>query len=274
MEQKISLENMLKHRTQIKKCIFKILKDVGFTITNVEELDGYYIFDFGEKSVYHFNIKEIKNWKFGLWIVDTKDDDEIDIYRIALFGDKVDWIDKFKPSAVSITDTIEIPISFFNGTDPSDEDVSYEINCELSLDLIKDLHHLKHTRIFKEYIINSSYESFVQWYIGQLKLFKINPLKENIARKITSVWHFFIKNYISIKYKKYIEDVEIVKTPFFMHDTDINVTFKKDILGSIIDEIISKIEKQFNSDFINPFSKLIGHSSIEYYIIHEDGEVK
>lgn len=266
MEQEISFENMLKHRTQIKKCVFNILKDAGFTVTNVEELDGYYIFDFGEKSVYHFSIKEIKNWKFGLWIVDTKDDDEIDIYRIALFGDKVDWIDKFKPSAVSITDTIEIPISFFNNNDPSDEDVNYEIDCELSWDLIKDLHHLKHTRIFKEYIINSSCESFVQWYIGQLKLFKIYPLKQNIARKITSVWHFFIKNYISVKYKKYIEDVEIVKTPFYKHDTDINVTFKKGLSDDVMNMITKKIDKTFTTNFINPFSDLIGDTCIEYYI--------
>lgn len=266
MEQKISFENMLKHRTQIKNCVFNILKDAGFTITNVEELDGYYIFDFGEKSVYHFDIKEIKNWKFGLWIVDTKDDSGFDIYRIALFGDKVDWIDKFKPSAVPVTNTIEIPIPFFNDNDPSDEEVSYEINCELSWDLIKDLHHLKHTRVFKEYIINSGSESFVQWYIEQLKLFKIRPLKQNVARKITSVWHFFIKNYISIKYKKYIEDVEIVKTQFYRNDTNINITFKNGLSEDEMDMVYEKINKKFTSKFINPFSKLIGYTDIEYYI--------
>ena len=99
MEQKVNLENMLKHRTQIKNCVFDILKNEGFTVTNVEELNGYFIFEIGEKSVYHFNIKEIKNWKFGLWIVDTKDDDGHDVYSISLFGDKEYWIDKFKPSA-------------------------------------------------------------------------------------------------------------------------------------------------------------------------------
>jgi hypothetical protein len=278
MEQKTnldySLNNMLKHRTQIKKCVFNILKDAGFTISNVKELDGYFIFNFGEKSVYHFDIKEIKNWKFGLWIVDTKDDNGFDIYRITLFGDKEDWIDKFKPSAVPVTDTIEIPISFFNDNDPSDEEVHYEIDCELSWDLIKDLNHLKYTRIFKEYIINSGCDSFVQWYIGQLKLFKIRPLKQNIARKITSVWHFFIKNYINTKYKKYIEDVEIVKTSFYKHDTDINVTFKKELSNDVIDVIIEEINKTFTTKFINPFSDLIGDTCIEYYVVHEEGEVE
>lgn len=274
IEQKVNLENMLKHREQIKKCIFSILNDAGFTVKNVQGLDGYFIFNFGEKSVYHFNIKEIKNWKFGLWIVDTTDDDGHDIYSISLFGDKVDWIDKFKPSATPVTDTIKIPISFFNDNESSDEDVSYEIKCELSWDFMKDLHHLKYTRIFKEYTIDSGWESFTKWYIGQLKLFKIRPLKQNIARKITSVWHFFIKKYISVKYKKYIEDVEIVRTQFFMHDTDINVTFKKGLSDDVMDVITEKIDKTFTADFINPFSDLIGDSRIEYYVVHEDGEVE
>lgn len=274
MEQKTNLENMLKHRTQIKNCVFNILKNSGFTITNIKGLDGYFITNFGEKSVYHFNIKEIKNWKFGLWIVDTKDDSEIDVYRISLFGDKVDWIDKFKPSATPITDTIEIPISFFTDNKPLDEYVSHEIECELSYELSKDLHHLKYARIFKEYAIDSGWESFTKWYIGQLKIYKIRPLKQNIARKITSVWHFFIKNYISVKYKKYIEDIDIVKTLFYMHDTDINVTFKKGLSDDEMDMISDKIDKTFTADFINPFSKLIGDTHIEYYVVHEDGEIE
>lgn len=273
MEQKTNLENMLKHRIQIKNCVFDILKNEGFTVKNVEELNGYFIFEIGEKSVYHFNIKEIKNWKFGLWIVDTKDDGH-DVYSISLFGDKEYWIDKFKPSATPVTNTIEIPISFFNDNESSDEDVSYEIKCELSWDFMKDLHHLKYARIFKEYTIDSGWESFTKWYIGQLKLFKIRPLKQNIARKITSVWHFFIKKYISIKYKKYIEDVEIVKTPFFMHDTDINITFKKGLSEEVMDVIADKIDKTFTADFINPFSDLIGDSRIEYYVVHENNEVE
>lgn len=68
MEQKTNLENMLKHRIQIKNCIFDILKDNGFTITNVEELNGYFIFEIGEKSVYHFKLKKLKigNLVYGL----------------------------------------------------------------------------------------------------------------------------------------------------------------------------------------------------------------
>ena len=274
MEQKVNLENMLKHRTQIKNCVFDILKGKGFTVKNEEELSGYFIFDFGEKSVYHFNIKEIKNWKFGLWIIDTKDDDGHDVYSISLFADKVNWIDKFKPTATPVTDTIKIPVSFFNDNEPSDEDVSYEIKCELSWDLMKDLHHLKYARIFKEYTIDSGWESFTKWYIGELKLYKIRPLKQNIARKITSVWHFFIKTYISIKYKKYIEDIEIVRTTFFMHDTDINVTFKKGLSEDVMDIIADEIDKTFTANFINPFSDLIGDTRIEYYVVHENGEVE
>lgn len=47
IEQKVNLENMLKHREQIKKCIFSILNDAGFTVKNVQGLDGYFIFNFG-----------------------------------------------------------------------------------------------------------------------------------------------------------------------------------------------------------------------------------
>jgi hypothetical protein len=87
-------------KTKIKEILFKELEDNGFHVTNVEVGNGYFLFDLGQNSVVHFNIKEIPYWKFGFWI---QKDDEKKEYTIEFFGEKIDWIDKFKPSRCTIS---------------------------------------------------------------------------------------------------------------------------------------------------------------------------
>jgi hypothetical protein len=41
-----------------------------------------------------------------------------------------------------------------------------------------------------------------------------------------------------------------------------------------MDIVSDKIDKIFTADFINPFSNLIGDTRIEYYVVHENGEVE
>ena len=100
MEQKTNLENMLKHRMQIKKCVFDILKDAGFTVKNEEELSGYFIFDFGEKSVYHFNIKEIKNdYKlnsYDTFMIKNAKYNNITNFKMVLFLSEINDVDNYE----------------------------------------------------------------------------------------------------------------------------------------------------------------------------------
>lgn len=69
----------------------EIIKPISdkFTIIDKVWLDGYFCFNFGAYSILHFKLKEIPNWKFGIW----KNEDGYEI-----FGDHNFHIDKFKPN--------------------------------------------------------------------------------------------------------------------------------------------------------------------------------
>ena len=58
--------------------------------------NGYFIFDMGENAVCHFKFRELKDWKFGIWL-----DEEGERYDI--FGEHIELIDKFKPSRCYIS---------------------------------------------------------------------------------------------------------------------------------------------------------------------------
>lgn len=72
--------------------IFKnILKD--FTIENEIYLSSYFIWDREDDSICHFWVKEIPNWKFGIWLRENED------IEFEMFCEHEELIDKFKPSA-------------------------------------------------------------------------------------------------------------------------------------------------------------------------------
>ena len=69
-------------------------------INNKNYGNGYYLFEMGDNSVCHFTVKGLKRWLFGIWVQEEKSQ-----YKIYLFGEHKDYIDKFKPSATSISRT-------------------------------------------------------------------------------------------------------------------------------------------------------------------------
>lgn len=77
------------------------LADRGVTVTDTEFGNGYYLFDFGEDSVCHFKVKGARRWLFGIWCVE--DDGKPGSYRVSVFGEHRDYIDKFKPTATSVS---------------------------------------------------------------------------------------------------------------------------------------------------------------------------
>jgi len=70
--------------------------DVPFTFTDIEYLNGYFIFGTGTNSVIHFHIKECPGWKFGIWWDEPEVDTKICGHFFAQYEEN---IDKFKPSA-------------------------------------------------------------------------------------------------------------------------------------------------------------------------------
>lgn len=99
---------------QATKLVFKALKKelnkyepFEITITDIEYLDGYFIFGTGTNSVVHFHIKETPGWKYGIWwspVVKKDSTTENPVYesdklRCSIFTQYEEEIDKFKPSA-------------------------------------------------------------------------------------------------------------------------------------------------------------------------------
>ena len=81
--------------TEIKMAILDKIKENGFKIHKVEDIDGYFLFDGDKDSVTHFYIKGLKHWKFGLWINETEGGSG---KNAELFAQYDTCIDKFKPS--------------------------------------------------------------------------------------------------------------------------------------------------------------------------------
>lgn len=96
------------------KRLFNALKKDSFTIKDVKYLDGYYLFGSGTNSVVHFHINEIPGWKFGIWWNEpkkyTNTEDNTDLFvEGTLFTQYEETIDKFKPAASSIKESISVP---------------------------------------------------------------------------------------------------------------------------------------------------------------------
>jgi Ca2+-transporting ATPase len=76
------------------------------------------------------------------------------------------------------------------------------------------------------------------------------------------------------KHNQYIEEVEIVKTPFFMHDTDLEITYKEGIENEVLNKITDKIDNTLTTKVLNPFRYLIGESELAYYQVSESGQIE
>ncbi len=81
-----------------------------YTVTDVERGDGYFIFSFVGNSVTHFKIKELPQWKFGIWLFYDKKKNVIDC---EWFCQLEIFIDKFKPSRSEICCQVNFPVQDF-----------------------------------------------------------------------------------------------------------------------------------------------------------------
>ena len=99
---------------EIWECLLKkIEKECGISIYNINSGNGYFLFEFGEDTVWHFRVKECpKAFKFGIWLFQDKND-----LKVNLFGE-LEWlIDKFKPSQTAFSESFTIKDVFKKGTD-------------------------------------------------------------------------------------------------------------------------------------------------------------
>lgn len=93
MQKKKKMRNLKRHSDILSKISER------FKISSTAYLDGYFIFNMGPCSVCHFSLEETPDWKYGIWLKDN---------AFNIFGENIELIDKFKPSAAYFTfDSIE-----------------------------------------------------------------------------------------------------------------------------------------------------------------------
>lgn len=196
-------------KSKIKEACFECLKENGFTVTDVEVGNGYFLFDFGQNSVVHFKIKEIPYWKFGLWIIK---DTEKNVYTVQFFGDKIDWIDKFKPSCSTITsaedrddaDTLPLVITKKNQSSYSSLDMA--VFSELHV-----LKRLKKNRRIAEYGLSDTSSGFLKWLWSEIWYYDIQKPFENFwEAKIVGILYEVIIKFIAFKFRKYVKARPVV----------------------------------------------------------------
>lgn len=81
--------NNRKLKKNNKKKHLNIVSQLPFTLTNHTFGSGYFVFDLGPNAVSWFWLKELPDWKFGIWL------DKNSSFEI--FGQSIAMIDKFKP---------------------------------------------------------------------------------------------------------------------------------------------------------------------------------
>lgn len=125
-------QDNLGYAETFKECTEKTFKSINesFTFkdnpihfTDVEYLDGYFIFGHGTNSVVHFHIQECPGWKFGIWWY-PKAEGKNNI-KGDFFAQYEETIDKFKPSASIITHEI---ICYDSHSTPHVWEVEHDIN--------------------------------------------------------------------------------------------------------------------------------------------------
>ena len=94
------MEDIKTTNRKVIETVIGWLCDYGVKVGERTFGDGYYLFTFGKDSVCHFKVTGAKRWLFGIWCIG---DDETGTYRVSMFGEHSDYIDKFKPTATNIS---------------------------------------------------------------------------------------------------------------------------------------------------------------------------
>lgn len=208
----------------------------GFTVEDVQHLDGYFIFGMGTNSVLHFHLKECPGWKFGVhWRVE---DDEI---RGEFFTQYEKIIDKFKPAASQMV--VEISLN-------KEGKLIGEFNLFATLQFIRKEPELAFCRDYKYLDYNHVYLSRKR----AKKIFKKWKRKNFLEEKYTKIYNQkvvdWVKNNICPDFNAEVIDKGDNWSP--RYDVIAPLSYNSDIVdkpgcyGLEDDATVTKLEKLMN----------------------------
>lgn len=201
-------------KTKVKDLVLDYLKrKAGLTVKTIESGNGYFLFEFGRNSVFHFTFKEIRGWKFGLWL--RWEDDEKKKLKIDFFGHKINWIDKFKPTQTMLANSVVIS----SYKDLDDFELMYDLfyssneHYDSDGDILKWLGLLKRYRHLTEYFMSSDYpnKSFTSWLWDEIWFYDIEkPVTDFYEAHIQGLLYKAALWLVGLKYHKYIKTRPVI----------------------------------------------------------------
>ena len=201
-------------KTKVKDLVLDYLKrNTGLTVKTIVSGNGYFLFEFGKNSVFHITFKEIRGWKFGLWL--RWEDDEKKKLKIDFFGHKINWIDKFKPSQTMLANSVVIS----SYKDLEDFELMYDLfhgsneNYYSDGDVLKWLRHLKRYRHLTEYFMRDNYlnKSLPKWLWDEFWFYDIEkPVTDFYEAHIQGLLYKAAIWLIGLKYHKYVKTRPVI----------------------------------------------------------------
>ena len=247
-------------KTKIKEDIFKELEENGFTVINPEVGNGYFLFDFGKNSVVHFQIKEIRGWKFGIWI---RKDDEKNEFLVNLFGDKINWIDKFKPTAVPLTTEERLPYVY-----TKENKCSYSEPGLIVWHVMSKLQRLKKNRLIAEYGLSGTYDGFWEHLWSEFTYYDIQePIEDFYEKSVVGKIYKVALWFLGLKYHKYIVVRDMIDgwtgklKVYPRYDT--GVEYRPGLPEETVKKIWYEIEDSWLVKFLNKHSNFSQYSDSE-----------
>lgn len=159
---------------QATELVFQELKNEcgDLNITDVEYLDGYFIFGRGTNSVIHFHISETPGWKYGIWWEPIEDENTgrpyTDMIHCSIFAQYEEEIDKFKPSASMVCEEFTLDFKY-----PSTsrlwafaDDIKF-IRDEPYLAFYREMHY---TDFNKQYVSREEARTYYELHMMERKL--------------------------------------------------------------------------------------------------------
>jgi hypothetical protein len=201
-------------KTKVKDLVLDYLKrKAGLTVKTIASGNGYFLFEFGKNSVFHFTFKEIRGWKFGLWL--RWEDDEKKKLKIDFFGHKINWIDKFKPTQTMLANSVVIS----SYKDLDDFELMYDLfyssneHYDSDGDILKWLLLLKRYRHLTEYFMSSNYsnKSFTSWLMDEIWFYDIEkPITDFYEAHIQGLLYKAALWLVGLKYHKYVKTRPVI----------------------------------------------------------------
>jgi len=258
-------------KTKVKDLVLDYLKrKAGLTVKTIVSGNGYYLFEFGKNSVFHFTFKEIRGWKFGLWL--RWEDDEKKKIKIDFFGHKINWIDKFKPTQTLLSNSVVI--SSYKDLEDFElmDDLFYGSNDNYysNGDILKWLVNLKRHRHLSEYFMSDNYTnlSFTKWLWDEFWFYDIEePVKDFYEAHIQGLLYKAAIWLIGLKYHKYIKTRPVIDQtqPGWITSPryETGVEYRPGIPEETVKKIWYKIEDSKLAKFIRGNSNFSQYSDSE-----------